>query len=94
MRGAAGASSRGVGVAPLHRPGRSPMKGGHRPGCAAPTSNAVIDLHPTFNAVRAGVALQLLDRSNPAARQRPRWSRATSDLNLFAGGIHILSRCH
>ena len=26
-------------------------------GCTAPTSNAVIDLHPTFNAVRAGVAL-------------------------------------
>jgi outer membrane immunogenic protein len=25
-------------------------------GCTAPTSNAVIDLHPTFNAVRAGVA--------------------------------------
>jgi outer membrane immunogenic protein len=25
-------------------------------GCSAPTSNAVIDLHPTFNAVRAGVA--------------------------------------
>jgi len=26
-------------------------------GCTAPTSNAVIDLHPTFNAVRAGLAL-------------------------------------
>jgi len=25
-------------------------------GCTAPTSNAVIDLHPTFNTVRAGVA--------------------------------------
>jgi opacity protein-like surface antigen len=28
----------------------------HPSNCSSPTSNAVIDLHPTFNAVRAGVA--------------------------------------